>query len=415
MKRLIFSALLNLFTLTLRLLRDFRLSPAQPDSALILPPAALGSLGDEAMVSATIEQLRDYDGVTRIGLISYGTVKGWDQYGPVQGMPQLQHHSFRGYWKALFRCAVVASRYQRFYCLGADVLDGYYSERSTLQRLSLVAIAARTGADTAVLGFSFNPKPAPTAVAALRQLPPSVRLYARDPVSRDRLTAHLQRPVNLVADLAFLLQPDPSATATAQVLDWIKAQRQSGRIILGVNANYKLVQNLDVQDLDHLVQVYIQTLADLHRQNPQFSVVLIPHDFRSIPGEANDIELARAILNALPADLRPHCIEMPTPCSAAAIKAVCGQLDLVISGRMHLAIACLGQGIPAACITYQGKFEGLFQHLELGGMLIEPQRAVEPGHLVQFLLPLIEQRHGLRQHIQSRLPKIRQLAQANFS
>lgn len=415
MKRLIFSALLNLFTLTLRLLRDFRLSPAQPDSALILPPAALGSLGDEAMVSATIEQLRDYDGFTRIGLISYGTVKGWDQYGPVQGMPQLQHHSFRGYWKALFRCAVVASRYQRFYCLGADVLDGYYSERSTLQRLSLVAIAARTGADTAVLGFSFNPKPAPTAVAALRQLPPSVRLYARDPVSRDRLTAHLQRPVNLVADLAFLLQPDPSATATAQVLDWIKAQRQSGRIILGVNANYKLVQNLDVQDLDHLVQVYIQTLADLHRQNPQFSVVLIPHDFRSIPGEANDIELARAILNALPADLRPHCIEMPTPCSAAAIKAVCGQLDLVISGRMHLAIACLGQGIPAACITYQGKFEGLFQHLELGGMLIEPQRAVEPGHLVQFLLPLIEQRHGLRQHIQSRLPKIRQLAQANFS
>jgi polysaccharide pyruvyl transferase WcaK-like protein len=413
MKQLLLSMLLTVYIWFLRLRRG--LGGIQPRSVLILPPAALGSLGDEAMVTATIEHLRDRNGINHVGLISYGTVKGWDQYGPVRGIAELQHHTFRGYWKALFRCAAVASRYERFYCLGADVLDGYYSERSTLQRLSLVAIAARIGANTAVLGFSFNEKPAPVAVEALRKLPSTVRLYARDPVSRDRLMSQLHRPINLVADLAFLLIPDHEASSAVEVFNWIEAQRSQGQIILGVNANYKLVQNLDVKELQNLVQVYVNTLLDLRQKNPLFSFVLIPHDFRTIPGEANDIELADAILQALPADLQANCIKMRTPCSAAAIKSVCGQLDMVVSGRMHLAIACLGQGTPAACITYQGKFEGLFQHLELDGMLIEPQRAVEPGHLVQFLLPLIERRDTLREHIQSKLPKIRQLAQANFA
>lgn len=91
-----------------------------------------------------------------------------------------------------------------------------------------------------------------------------------------------------------------------------------------------------------------------------------------------------------------------------------GELDLVLSGKMHLAIACLGQATPVACISYQDKFEGLFQQFDLENMIIEPTEAFQPGRLADFLWPLIEKRKEIRHHIQLKLPYIQQLAQANF-
>jgi polysaccharide pyruvyl transferase WcaK-like protein len=81
---------------------------------------------------------------------------------------------------------------------------------------------------------------------------------------------------------------------------------------------------------------------------------------------------------------------------------------------MHLAIACLGQGTPVACVTYQGKFEGLFRHFELDGMTIEPEQAFQPEGLVKFLMPLIEKRKDISKQVQLKLPQVQQLAQVNF-
>ncbi|TLN28532.1 glycosyl transferase family 1, partial [bacterium] len=104
----------------------------------------------------------------------------------------------------------------------------------------------------------------------------------------------------------------------------------------------------------------------------------------------------------------------PSSIHAAEIKAICGQLDLALSGRMHMAIACLGQGTPVACITYQGKFEGLYRHFELDGLTIDPVTATQPGRLAAFFLPVIDRREAIRRQIQSQLPKVRVLAAENF-
>ncbi|HEY9846410.1 MAG TPA: polysaccharide pyruvyl transferase family protein [Candidatus Caenarcaniphilales bacterium] len=413
MKKPILSLLLTLYTAVLRFLRVLKLGGDQDLSVLILPPAALGSLGDEAMVSASIEYFRD-KGAKKIGLISYGSISGWENYRPATGTVDLRHHYFRGFWKGKFHFAQVVSGYKRFYCLGADVMDGYYSEFDTLQRLSLVALAAKTGADAAVLGFSFNNQPKPACVQAFRDLPSAVSLCARDPVSHERLVHHLNRPVKLVADLAFLLHPANDSEIASSVVEWIGEQRSQNRSVIGVNANYKLVQSLEVQSLDNLTEIYVDTLSELYAKNNQFSFVLISHDFRNIKGEVNDVVLSEAIWKALPTEIQSHCIKVPAPCSAAEIKAIGGDLDIVLSGRMHLAIACLGQGTPAACITYQGKFEGLFRHFGLEGMNIEPAQALQPKNLVEFLIPLIDRQAEIRQHIQLKLPQVQQLAHTNF-
>jgi polysaccharide pyruvyl transferase WcaK-like protein len=73
-------------------------------------------------------------------------------------------------------------------------------------------------------------------------------------------------------------------------------------------------------------------------------------------------------------DFADRIHSMPVTLDSWEIKALSGQVDLVLTGRMHLAIAALGMGTPAFCTVYQGKFEGLMQMFELEGMTITPSR-----------------------------------------
>jgi polysaccharide pyruvyl transferase WcaK-like protein len=415
-KQQILSRSVAIYTDMLRFRRTIFRRRDRDSSVLILPPAAPGSLGDEALVTGAIEYLRD-KGIKRIGVLSYDPKLQWKNLELVSGKSELHHHFLGGSLgspKALFHFANAVYQYERFYCIGADVMDGYYYEHDTLQRVKFVSIANAMGVDTAVLGFSFNSQPKPRSVEALNNLPETVRLCVRDPVSHQRLVHHLKRPVELVADLAFLLQPIEDSETVRHVLKWIDEQRATNRIVLGINANYKLIENLEVKKIENLIQIYIDTIGKLYSKNKHLSFVLIPHDFRNIKGKNSDVVLAEAVWKTLPLEIQSYCLKVPTPCSAAEIKGIAGNLDMVLSGRMHLAIASLGQGTPAACITYQGKFEGLFNHFDLEGMTIEPEQALQPGNLVQFLMPLIEKRKDIRKHVQLKLPQIIKLSKANF-
>ena len=44
-------------------------------------------------------------------------------------------------------------------------------------------------------------------------------------------------------------------------------------------------------------------------------------------------------------------------------------VDLVLTGRMHLAIAALGMGTPPLCVAYMDKFEGLFHLFDIASRL----------------------------------------------
>jgi polysaccharide pyruvyl transferase WcaK-like protein len=96
------------------------------------------------------------------------------------------------------------------------------------------------------------------------------------------------------------------------------------------------------------------------------------------------------------------------------MKYVAGEMDAVLTGRMHLAIAALGCGVPVACITYQGKFEGLFEHFDLPPLMLDPVRVSETS-LTNLLLDLIERRLELRDHVHDRLDRVISLSQANLA
>jgi polysaccharide pyruvyl transferase WcaK-like protein len=123
--------------------------------------------------------------------------------------------------------------------------------------------------------------------------------------------------------------------------------------------NHLLLSQIAGLELETLVQVFAATLTELFSQCGPLSFLLIPHDVR---GKVSDVSLAKALLESILPEIKPYCMQVPAPCRAAEIKAICADIDIVLSGKMHLAIACLGQGTPVACVTYQDKFEGLFKH-----------------------------------------------------
>lgn len=416
MKKLLLSWVVNAFSGLLYLLKQVGLIRVEKNSILVLPPSGPGSVGDEAMVVASIDYLQQR-GIDRISLISYNLELHWQGLSKVSETIDLTDYFACGgwrSWKNLFQVASSISRYDRFYCLGADMMDGYYGDIHTWKRLKLVSIAAKMGLDTAILGFSFNQNPTAESIKTLSKLPSSVRLCARDPISQQRLSYRLKRKIDLVADLAFLLSPDRDSFTVLAILDWISQQKIEGRLVIGVNTSNQLREVVPGKTVENLIDVYVDTLTELSSREETLSFILIAHDFRNFQDKPSDIFLLEKIFRKLPPQIQRHCSKMPAPCSAAEIKAIVGDLDLVITGRMHLAIACLGRGILPVCVTYQGKFEGLFQHFQLEGMTIEPEEIFQPGKLVEFLLPLLQRRKEIRQKIQLQLPQVLELARANF-
>lgn len=411
------SLLISFYALLLWSLRLLGFVRRIPSSAIVLPPAAPGSLGDEAMVLACIDYLREQD-IKNIALVDHTK----NQTHPIDVIENINLRNFFLYqtWDKFIRSFLYAgwkiNQYERLYCLGADMIDGYYSNFVTFKRVKVVELASILGLSTGILGFSYNRQPTRISKQLLSALPPNVRLCARDKISYQRLIDSIDHAVNLVADVAFLLKPAEQSKTLEQVSEWVENQKKQDKIVLGINIHSLLFNKLDGITGDDLVRVVTHSLTRLHRENQRLSFIFLPHDTRIVSG-FNDNILSEKVIDNLPLDVASFCFKIPFPCEAREIKAIVKNLDCVLTGRMHLGIACLGQGTPIACITYQGKFEGLYQHFDLEPLFVEPKELFvsNSNKLVDLVHQLVAKRQGLREQILGKLDDIKNLSEANFN
>ncbi|MGF1496388.1 MAG: polysaccharide pyruvyl transferase family protein [Elainellaceae cyanobacterium] len=406
-KEIALNSTINYYGFLRKLQHSLDESRKEKPSVMLLPPTDSGSLGDQAMVHGTMQCLK-MKGIDKFTLVAYDSVSDCQNF--------YSHEAVFKYQSKL-DFVQAACKHDIFFCLGADVMDGFYSEKRSILRTELVSMASRLGLKSRVLGFSFNPNPSDKAVCALSNLPSNVDLCARDPVSCERLHKHLKRPITLVADLAFLLEPANSGSSSSltETHEWLCSEKHNGHILIGINANSKLLDNPKLKTVEELCRIYAEALKSVfHENNQKVSFVFISHDFREKENRPSDFTFADKIITYLPPQIRLHCLRISPPYSAGDVKSICGKLDVVLTGRMHLAIESLGQGTPPACITYQGKFEGLFQHFDLSGMTIEPEKLTSSNQLTQFLLPIIYRRNEIRTHINSQLQEVKRLAKLNL-
>lgn len=386
-----------------RALARLRRKQGQAPRALVIPPAGEGSLGDAAMLNATGATLRSL-GFARADLLlkaGWGAVEGYARR--IDG----NAYFYGGARRRLLPILASLGRYSHAFFVGADVVDGVYNPLSVQRRLSLLAEVSALGGRATVLGCSFSETPDASCVATLAALPAPVRIKARDPVSKARLEALLDRPIDLVADLAFLLPPRADSPRAVEALAWIEGRRKAGDRIVAINANY-LIDERHAGFAAALGPFLNRLLAH------GLSLLLVPHDTRT---ERSDQVILREAAAHIPADAagRVHFLEPESP---AMIKAVLGSADLLVTGRMHAAILAMGAGHPALSFGYQGKFEGLYRllGLEEAGLLLAPGTLTDdPDAVAAAVLRHLGDADGLSRRLSTALPAVRTLALANFS
>lgn len=296
--------------------------------------------------------------------------------------------------------------------LGADVLDGYYSPVDAARMLLVADLMAAFGAKVSVLGFSFNSRPAKALREVFRLLDPGVVLNLRDAISLRRFDDFAQKRAHLVADAAFMLTPQADTAAVKEIAAMITRQREQGRKVFVFNIHPMLFRKPEPAKLQKMIELAAGAMERLSRKH-NASWLLLAHDYRP---EIADDNCLRPLADRLRPTLGEHVHHVAQVLSAGEIKAVVGLVDGVVTGRMHLAIAALGQGTPVAAITYQDKFQGLFAHFNVSeSLLLSPSQFLVADSFEKFLLHFLGVYEAAGAQVRQMLPGVMDLSRANVA
>ncbi len=374
-----------------------------PGSVLLFPGDDPGSLGDEAILRGTVGQL-SLRGANKIGIVRRRK-EGIHlaDYGP-----QVSEEPI---WDGALSFIKVLGRYGLFVVLGADVLDGHYSELQSRELISYANIARAWGRGAAILGCSFNKTPAANVIRDMRALHHGVTLSMRDRRSLERFVATTGRQATLAADPAFLMEPNGPTKATGAIADWITKRRAAGAKVVGINVNpipFLRAGNVRRERLLSSVAGLMNGMA----MAGDYYFIVIPHDYRP---EVGDLEITKALFERLPEFLRGRSRMVDERLSAAEAKDICGSLDAVISGRLHLCIAALGMAVPAFGMSYQDKFQGVLELFHGARLpMLEAADCADEARLRAAVFDFLASRDKLKQQIAKRLPAVTAMAVDNF-
>lgn len=384
---------------------------ATDGSVLIVPPvstALLGSKGDEAMITAIVETLRRARPDVRIGVLT-GTS------GLPESLAALGLAAEPG-WAGVAKLGPLVESMQRYdatITIGADVLDGGYAPITALRLWLLADLVARSGRQSIIAGFSFNSRASRFLRPSLRFMDRRLQAMVRDPLSLVRFKRCYSGTVHAVADVAFLMTPRPGNATYVAASAWVSAQRSANRIVLGLNLCPVLVgvDNVDLQA--RLTNSAISALGQvIEKQNA--SVMLISHDYRG--SGVGDGSMMLQIEKGL-AERYPGRVLFPAEHQhAAELRALAGLPDVIITARMHLAIAALAEGVPIGGVFYQDKFQGLFDLFDLPmSLLLSPAEASDPQRFERWIVTVIASHREWRGRIAKRWPDVQALARINLA
>ncbi|GLB68296.1 hypothetical protein AHIS1636_27380 [Arthrobacter mangrovi] len=252
----------------------------------------------------------------------------------IYGSPSVAH------FREISLFASLASTATEVAVVGADIMDGAYNPKASARRANMLRLANRMGADSKVLGFSWNGRPTTASRQFLKRATlAGTQLYVRDPISASRARGDGLSNVVETADMVF------SATKMSEIVADKIVGNLSGQKIALVNISAHIEQSVPQ------IEDYVELTNGLISQG--FNVFVIPHVSRTT---SDDIELSRVLVDRVKSPQVELVDELLEP---AAIRSLAHRASIVVSGRMHLSIIALSQGVPAVVLDSQGKVKGL--------------------------------------------------------
>lgn len=327
-------------------------APGRERHVLIAPPGA-GNIGDQAMVEAFLAAADLPVTVVTRGADDFAIPAGLAARARIMPLADLFYGQGPDHLRDVRLLGAHIDGAATVSIVGADIMDGVYVLRSSLRRSSLAAVAASRGFDTTVLGFSWNASAPGAAWRALRRAGAAgVRLLLRDPASAERVRGAGIAGVVETADIVFTDDRRDDAAAAA--------------LLEGVDGPYALVNasGLIARTVDQVPE-YTRLIDHLRARG--LHVVLLPHVLRDT---ADDLTACRAVADAA----GPEGVTLiETPLAPSTIRGLTHGAALSVTGRMHLAIMSLAQGVPAITLATQGKVEGLMKLFAWPELCVAPR------------------------------------------
>jgi polysaccharide pyruvyl transferase WcaK-like protein len=316
--------------------------------------------------------------------------------------------------------------------MGADVLDGRYGKGERTHALAQLATSATAkGVLVAVLSLTYDR----VDRTDLSKFPSTTCFRPRSQGSAVVISKKLEVPdrqcdgrprVSRTADSVYMLQPRSPPTPWAQqTIQWIHSQRSEERFVLGVNLFMYPEARRSVPAQFPMVETLAKELCSA-AETLKLSILFIPHDFRKPGEDAN-------VLKHVGGAIHEHCgsVHLPTklmndgnPDEPDDELAVVKELDLVVSGFMHLLIITSNSGTPVVAIHGQEKHTQLLRDLygpeetrgeTLPKLEIQPAEiAAKAGAYSSFIVDAIRVAPQLRKILVSGVQKMKALSKANF-
>lgn len=371
------------------------------------PWTLTGARGDDAMIQSAIHKAQQAFGDLQVYIIT--ATETADRAASENGMKPLR------IWQATDYHRVLADELKRLspsavVVLGGDVLDGYYDAFGAAKLIVSADVAASLAIPTTILGFSFNKSPAMSLQKFWDAIDPRADINVRDRISLERFRKFTKSACGLVADSAFVLPRTDDDAEVVKLRTWVEAQRAAGQTVLGINFHPMLFPNkqIDYDAIGDMVAKVMEKTAGSYK----ISWCILPHDYRGANGD--DVCL-RPIQSALRRINFNDFYYVEGQHSASVLKSMAGCLDGVIAGRMHLAIAALGCGVPVLALTYQDKFEGLYAHFDLPKkLLLPPQQLLDAAGLQVAFDDFAGSISALTAQVAEKLPSVKEASALNY-
>lgn len=364
----------------------------------LIPPPGNGNIGDQAMCDAFCEY---YKGVCVIVVENADGIilpKVYADKIKIIEVPNLIDAGFIRNLIAIFKLVRYSNQMSALSVIGADIIDGSYYLKESVNRLFILRIFANLKVKTRILGFSWSEKPEEISTHMLRGVGHDTKLLVRDPISLKRLLDAGVEPLTLCSDLVF---SDLSTEEHAAIQEWIDKSKKPFVVvnISGLSKNSSGDSTVEINE-------YSKVISYLHNLN--YRIMIMPHVFREKNG---DTRIAKELFNL---SCTPDDLLIEDRFTPANERLIMKSAEFLVTGRMHPAVIALSVGTPVIALETGDKVYGLMSLFNLEILCV--QRHFNFSEVICKKIEYVKMNQiQISQQINSILPKIQELSKKNYT
>ncbi|MBN9584312.1 MAG: hypothetical protein BGN84_17975 [Afipia sp. 62-7] len=254
--------------------------------------------------------------------------------------------------------------------VGADVMDGTVGPEGSLERLSFLKKAISRGARGAIV-CSFRSDVHPLIVRAMKSLS-GADIFLRDLRSLESYFAQVGTDAEFFPDLSYFAAPSDlqNRSCDSDMAAWLAQARERGGKIIGLNFSEHMFRSFsDRHNTAARVELVKNVIDEILKAIPEACFVLVSNDNREWDNHPSDDTYQKFSAEILKERIGEDRFKIHDSSSSYFDNIVLMKfLDLLITGRMHLAHAAVRRGtvplIMMGCecgYTSMDKMRGMYE------------------------------------------------------